>query len=294
VQVEFNRAAFAPQSRQSRPVGGTVESVGRLTREAVVEYYTGHVASSVATFVVACDLDTVDLAALVEETFGAWPDVASPPHEVPDPVPAGSARAILVDVPGAVQTQFTLGTAATDRRNPEWVPLTVAAYALGGTLTSRLDAWLREEKGYTYGVRGGFDPSRRGGSFTISGSVHTEVTGPALADTLRLVGELVDGGLRDDERATAVDYFTRVAPLAYQTANAVAGRATELVANELPLDYVDRTRDALARVTAASASAAFAGQIQPGGLTLVALGDAAVVGDPLREAGFAHLEVIES
>lgn len=294
VQVEFHRAVFAPESRQSRPVGGTVETVGRIDRDAVAAYYRERVTPAAATLVIACDLDGVDLAALVDETFGGRSETPAAPFEVPVPVAAEGTRAVLVDVPGAVQTQFTLGCTGTDRHHPDWVPLTVAAYALGGTITSRLDAYLREEKGYTYGVRGGFDPSRRGGTFSISGSVHTEVTGPALGDTLRLVRELVADGLRDDERDTAVDYFTRVAPLAYQTANAVAGRATELVANQLPLDYVDRTRDALAAVTAASASEAFARMIDPAGLTLVAVGDASVVTGPLREAGIDAIEVVES
>src|SRR5215469_7032873 len=70
-------------------------------------------------------------------------------------------RAAVVDTihhrrghwPGAVQTQLLVGRTGPDRRDPVWPALVVGTYCLGGTLTSRLDRVLREEKGYTYGVR---------------------------------------------------------------------------------------------------------------------------------------------
>ena len=60
---------------------------------------------------------------------------------------------MIVDRPGAVQTQLLIGRTGPDRHDPVWPSLVVGTYCLGGTLTSRLDRVLREEKGYTYGVR---------------------------------------------------------------------------------------------------------------------------------------------
>ena len=59
----------------------------------------------------------------------------------------------------------------------------LGTYCLGGTLTSRLDRVLREEKGYTYGVRAFGQVLRSGpdggaAMLAISGSVDTPNTGP--------------------------------------------------------------------------------------------------------------------
>ena len=55
---------------------------------------------------------------------------------------------------------------------------------LGGLFNSRLNMQLREAKGYTYGAGAGFDMRRGAGPFTARAAVNTEVTVPALIDTL--------------------------------------------------------------------------------------------------------------
>ena len=75
-----------------------------------------------------------------------------------------SRRALLVDRPGAVQADVRLGGFGIDRLDPRWSAISVASYAMGGAFLSRLNAVLREEKGYTYGVRMNFGPLRTGGS----------------------------------------------------------------------------------------------------------------------------------
>ena len=62
-----------------------------------------------------------------------------------------------------------------DRTDPRWADLTVAGYAMGGAFLSRLNKVLREERGYTYGVRLGFSPLRVGGWYAVQGSFRTEV-----------------------------------------------------------------------------------------------------------------------
>src|ERR1700744_3010747 len=72
----------------------------------------------------------------------------------PPPVTADdTGRVVLVDRPGAVQTQLLIGRIGPDRHDRVWPALVLGTYCLGGTLTSRLDRVLREQKGYTYGVR---------------------------------------------------------------------------------------------------------------------------------------------
>jgi predicted Zn-dependent peptidase len=185
-----------------------------------------------------------------------------------------------------------LGAPGVDRRDPDWPALTVAAHALGGTVGSRLNQVLREQRGYTYGVRAGFDAFRRGGTFTVSGSFHTDVTTPALIETMEIVRRFTGEGLRARERDASVDFFSRTAPMTYQTAKSVASRAADLIAHDLPLDFVDRNRRSLAELTPSGVSEAFARLIPTEALTLVVVGDASKVGPSLQDSGLGEIECL--
>ncbi len=156
---------------------------------------------------------------------------------------------------------------------------------MGGAFLSRLNAVLREDKGYTYGVRMTFSPLRSGGTFAVQGSFRTEV----VADAVRLTRDLLQTAeqpFSEEEVREAVAYFVGVSPLRYATADGVADQAGTNVLLGLPVDYVDRSLAALTEVTPASATRAFQEVVQLEQLTLVVVGDADVVAEPLREVGF--------
>ena len=99
------------------------------------------------------DLTGVDLDAVLAGTLGGWTGDPAEPLPTPPVTADDTGRVVIVDRPGAVQTQLLIGRTGPDRHDRGWPALVLGTYCLGGTLTSRLDRVLREEKGYTYGVR---------------------------------------------------------------------------------------------------------------------------------------------
>ena len=99
------------------------------------------------------DLTGLDLDAVLAASLGGWTGDAAGPVTTPAAVAGDTGRVVIVDRPGAVQTQLLIGRTGPDRHDRVWPALLLGTYCLGGTLTSRLDRVLREEKGYTYGVR---------------------------------------------------------------------------------------------------------------------------------------------
>ena len=152
---------------------------------------------------------------------------------------------VIVDRPGAVQTQLLIGRIGADRHDRVWPAQVLGTYCLGGTLTSRLDRVLREEKGYTYGVRAfgqvlrSTAPGRaRAPRCSPSAARWTPPsTGPALEDLWKVLRTLAAEGLTDDERDVAVQNLVGVAPLKYETAAAVAGTLADQVEQHLPDDF---------------------------------------------------------
>jgi len=285
----FRSAVFDEQYRASRMSQGERDTVASVTPDAVRSFYADHVGPARATLVLAGDFAD-DPTTLAKSAFGDWhsPEQRPPAPEVPAPAPR---RSVLVDRPGSVQADLRLGGFGVDRTDPRWADLTVASYAVGGGFLSRLNAVLREEKGYTYGIRLTFSPLRTGGFFAVQGSFRTEVVG----DAVRLVRELLPttaAPITASEVADAVSYYTGVSPLRYATADGVADQAATQLLMDLDEHWVDQSLADLARVTPESATAAYESLVAVDDLTLVVVGDAERLAEPLRAAGYPELEVV--
>lgn len=275
---ELARTLWDPADRASRPAAGSVESITGLTREDILAHHARAVGPRGATVVLAGDLAGVPALDLVTETLGSW---RAPEHVAPDPAaapaPAGDrVRVVVVDRPGSVQSELIVGCPGTDRSTPHgWAPHPVLSFLVGGSPNARIDAVLREEKGYTYGIRSSFRPRVAGGLFVTSGSVRTEVTG----ESMELLLGILDGardGFSPDELRTGVDYVAKTAPGRYATADAVADETAALALEGLPLDFTTRNLEAVRALTLDDLTAAYRRTVT-GEWTVVVVGDAAVV-----------------
>ncbi|MDH6576587.1 pitrilysin family protein [Kitasatospora sp. MAP5-34] len=289
---------FDDADRLSRARSGTADTVKNITRAAVKDFYDAHIRPSTATAVVVGDLTGIDLTALLEATLGTWTAAPATPNTHAPVTADDHGRVIVVDRPGSVQTQLLIGRIGPDRHDPAWPAQLLGTYCLGGTLTSRLDRVLREEKGYTYGVRSFAQPLRSAADgsgralLAISGSVDTASTAPALADTWTILRTLAAEGLTDAERDEAVQYLVGVAPLKYETAGSVAGTLADQVEQNLPDGYQAEVYRQLAALDTATATEAVVAAFPPDRLVTVLVGDASVIADPIRELGIGEVTVI--
>jgi zinc protease len=286
--IAFRAAVFEESRRAARMNGGEPETVSQVTPEAVGDFHHDHFGPAGTTLILAGDFAD-DPIAVAERSLGSWRNDDQRRVVAEEPA-AGVRRTVLVDRPGAVQADVRLGGFGIDRLDPRWSAVSVASYAMGGAFLSRLNAILREEKGYTYGVRMNFGPLRTGGSFAVQGSFRTEVVADALAITRELI-EVEQTRFTSQEVDDAVAFFTGVSPLRYATAEGVADQAATQVLAGLPDDYVDRSLALLRSVTPEAATEAYRSVVHPDELTLVVVGDAERLADPLRATGFPDLEV---
>ena len=207
-----------------------------------------------------------------------------------------TGRVVIVDRPGAVQTQLLIGRIGADRHDRVWPAQVLGTYCLGGTLTSRLDRVLREEKGYTYGVRAfgqvlrsaaGRHGRRDARHQRLGG--HPESTGPALDDLWKVLRTLAAEGLTDAERDVAVQNLVGVAPLKFETAASVAGTLADQVEQHLPDDYQAQLYARLAETGTVEATAAVVSAFPVDRLVTVLVGDAAQIEEPVRALGIGEV-----
>ncbi|MFI6333440.1 M16 family metallopeptidase [Streptomyces sp. NPDC050535] len=295
---ELSKELFPATSRMSRPRQGTEETVSAIDAAAVRAFYEKHVRPATATAVIVGDLTGVDLDALLADTLGAWTGSSAEPRPVPPVTADDTGRVVIVDRPGAVQTQLLIGRIGADRHDRVWPAQVLGTYCLGGTLTSRLDRVLREEKGYTYGVRAFGQVLRSAADGTgaamlaISGSVDTPNTGPALDDLWKVLRTLAAEGLTDAERDIAVQNLVGVAPLKFETAAAVAGTLADQVEQHLPDDYQSTLYRQLAETGTVEATAAAVSAFPVDRLVTVLVGDAATIEEPVKALGIGEVTVV--
>jgi predicted Zn-dependent peptidase len=291
----FPETIYASGTPYSRPLAGTKETVSAIDREAVVARHAQIVDAAQATLVVAGDLSGIDVARLAQETLGALPSRGASAASAPTDAPAGhTGRVVLVDKPGAPQSELRIGHVGVARQTQDFHALSVLNAILGGTFGSRLNRVLREELGYTYGIHSSFDMRRFAGPFAIRTAVETAVTVPAILETLRIVREFCANEVENDELTVARDYLVGVFPLRFESAAQVASALGGLIVFDLPDDELDRYRPQVAAISAQDVLSAAARHVRPDDLSIVVVGDAKEVETALRDAGLGEVEFVAS
>jgi len=289
----FPEAIYAEGTPYRRPLGGIQETVGQLDRDAVAARHAALIDASKATLVVAGDLTGIDVEKLAQEHLGAMTSTANAATSAAsEAVAQPGRRVVLVDKPGAPQSEVRIGHVGVARKTADFHALSVLNAILGGTFGSRLNRVIREELGYTYGIHSSFDMRNKQGPFAIRTAVETAVTVPAILEVLRIVRDFRDSEVQNDELVAARDYLVGVFPLRFESSAHVAAALGGLIVFDLPDDELDRYRPQVAAVSAGDIRSAAVRQIRPEELSIVVVGDAGEVETPLRDAGIGDVTLV--
>lgn len=292
-RIAFQQAWYAAGERAALSDGGTLASVPAITRADLTTLYQQRADPGAGALVLVGELGP-DPARLAEAAVAGWTPMtaARTPARVDQAGPG--RRVVVVDKPDAVQTQLHLGLPGLDRRSPDYAAMSVLTWALGGTLTSRIDALLREEKGYTYGLRMQAIPRRRGGTVVVSGSVERDVTAAAVADLMSVLDGAERTGFSADEVDACVDYLVGTAPLNYETADALAAHLVSVEAADLEPGWLDGHLQRLRAVTPEVLAQVANRLLDAEDRVLVAVGAADVIAGPLGELGLGEVTVLDA
>jgi zinc protease len=204
------------------------------------------------------------------------------------PVPSRGPL-VLLDRPGSVQTSLRFGGAALRREDPGYPALQLANLAFGGMFSSRWVENIREDKGYTYSPRSSLDHATLGSTFSASADVATEVTAPALVETLYELGRISSLPITEAELELVRQYAIGTMSLSISTQAGLASTLSGLLGGGLSVEWLAEHRERLGAVTIADVAEASAKFLAPSKIVAVAVGDAAQVAGPL--SGILDVEV---
>jgi predicted Zn-dependent peptidase len=200
-------------------------------------------------------------------------------------------RVFLIDKPGAAQSQIRIGWVGVARSTPDYFPITVMNTILGGAFTSRLNQNLREEHGYSYGARSGFDMRASAGPFQAAAGVQTDKTAESLTEFFNEL-EGIRAPVSEDELTKATNYVALGFPSEFETTGDMLRRLEELVVNDLPDEYFASYIPNIQAVSAADVQRVAERYVQPDKMAVVVVGDASVVEGPTRALELGPMRIV--
>jgi zinc protease len=275
---------------------GAQDTLSGITLEDVAQHHQANYRPHRTTLIVAGPLSHDRLAALATSAFAGWEDTARvdaiPASALPMPE-RPSSRLAIVPREGAAQSELRIGHLSAARNTPDYPALLVMNSVMGGQFVSRINLKLREEKGFTYGARTGFDWRRGLTPFVLQASVHTASTAEAILDSLRELEAIRhERPPTASELALAKTSLTRGYPRNFETGQQVARSVAQLALFDLPDTYFEDFIPKVHAVTAEEVRSAAERYIDPQKAVTLVVGDNAAVHDSLLTLGLGEPDLL--
>jgi zinc protease len=286
----FSRFLYASDSRYALPDGGSASSISAIDRKGVAAFHAARYRPGSTTAIIVGDIGVDDALRVLRSRLDAWPAQRAPIIDADDR-PAQRTRAVhLVEKADAPQTELRIGHVGIPRVHPDYFAALVMNMLLGGLFSSRINLNLREAHGYTYGASSFFDWRRQAGPFVVATAVRSDVTAAAAREVLTEIDRMRAEKVGTEELSLATSYLEGVFPIRYESTAAIARALTGMVVYGLPSDYFDTYRDRVRSVSAPDVLRAAREFLRPEELQLVAVGDPAVVREPLDAMDLGPLQ----
>ena len=251
-----------PYGRQATP-----ESIASLSRDNLVEFHQRLYTAGNASIAMVGQLTRSEAEAIAEQLSHALP--AGTPPALPVPPSAARGRTVALAHP-ASQAHIYLGLPAIERGHPDFFPLLVGNYTLGGGgFVSRLVQEVRDKRGFAYSVYSYFAPMRHAGPFQIGLQTQRKQARESIKVVRQVVGDFVAKGPTEEELAAAKANLSGSFPLRLDSNGKLLANIAVIGFYGLPLDYLDHYRARVEAVTADEVRAAFARHVRPGRMVTV-------------------------
>jgi zinc protease len=250
----------------------TVKSAEAITRDDLVAFHGTHYVANRAVIALIGDVTREEADRIARQLTVRLPQGA--PLPALPAVQAGPVREEWIAHP-ASQAHIVLGVPALVRGDPDYFPLMVGNYTLGGGgFVSRLTREVREKRGLSYSVYSYFNPMAQPGPFQAGLQTQKEQTDAALKVVRDTIAAFVNEGPTSQELKAAKDNLVGGFALRIDNNRKILENIAAIGFYNLPLDYLDTWTANVQKVTTDQIKDAFRRKIALGSLSTVVVGTA--------------------
>lgn len=263
------------------PMQGNVTTLTAMTVADLQAFHTTWYRPGNAAVIVVGDVQPAAMRARLEAAFGGWVAGVVPRATWPEVRQVGGREIVLVDKPGAAQSEIRVGRIGAARSTEDYFPISVMNTILGGAFTSRLNQNLRETHGYSYGAFSSFDFRPLPGPFLAAAAVQTDVTDKAITEFMKEVRAITQA-VTDEEMTRARNYLALQFPQGFQSVADIATQMQDLVIYDLPDSYFNQYIGRVMQVTRADVQRVAKKYIDPNRVAIIVVGDRARIEPGVR------------
>lgn len=269
--LTFNRLMYGAHPYGLRS-SGDIESVGRITRDDLTAFYRRHYVARNAVIAIMGDLSREDANAIAERVSAGLPQAQGAADLLP-PVEAQQQHVTRLIAHHASQSHILIGTIGIARGDPDYFPLFVGNYVLGGGgFASRINDEVRQKRGLAYSSGSYFSALAQKGAFLITMQTRKDQAQEAIDVTMKTLRDFVANGPTAKELQDAKTNLVGGFPLRIDNNRKIHEYLAVIGFYKLPLTYLDEFIGNVERVTLADIKHAFAARVDPDKLITVVVG----------------------
>ena len=281
----YNKILYGENHIFSYPISGTVASVEAITIEDLKTFYYKNFSPSISNFHIVgaiTELDSKNNLASIGKKWAAK-EVVIPSYLAENN--RDKASLYFVDIPGAKQSVLNIGYISMARTDKDFYSAEVMNYKLGGSFSGNVNLILREEKGYTYGARTGFNGSKIKGTFKASSSVRTNTTGESVSIFKEQIADYKNGISQEDLDFTK-NAMIKSNARRFETQFSLLGMLQEMSTYNLPVDYIAKEEALISAMTLEQHKDLANKYLDESKMAYVIIGDAATQFSQFKDMGF--------
>lgn len=265
--------AFMKALYGEHPYGqvGEIETVNAIEHADLQAFYQQFFTANGAVIAMIGDVTKSEAEQIAETMSRGLP--VGPAIKPISPV-ALPKKSIDVLIPHpASQAHVLMGYPGVKRGDPDYFPLYVGNYVLGGGgFVSRLMEEVREKRGLVYSVYSYFSPMEELGPFKIGFQTKKAQTAEALKVINETLKAFLDGGVTEEELKAAKSNITGGFPMRLDSNRKILGYIAMIGFYKLPLTYLEDFNQQVNNVTAAQIKEAFNRRVKPADFVSVVVG----------------------
>ncbi len=270
-------------------------SVKTITRDDIAQYQQTWIRPNNATLIVTGDIGLDVVLPKLETLFQNWKPGPIPKKQVGLLAPPASPVVYLIDKPGARQSVILAAQLTQPANTPHETAFAAMNTILGGAFTSRINMNLREARHWTYGARTSVIPTSAQRPFLAMAPVQTDKTKESMIEIAREFNEITGSRAPNTEEVAKVKMnMSLELPGRWETSMAIASSLTEMIRNNWPDDYFQKSQQRLAALTDAEVAAAARDLLTPAQLVWVVVGDRSAVEQGIRELNFGEVKIVDA
>jgi zinc protease len=283
---EFAKLLYGENNILAYNNSGTEASLENISLMDLETYYNTNLTPKLTNFQIVGAISESDVMKALETINSNWEskDVTLP--ELAMPLYLETSKVYFYDVPGAKQSVIRFGYPALKATDKDYYPTTVMNYRLGGGgFASELTQELREGKGYTYGIRSGFNGTAHKGEFIISSGVRTNVT----FESASLVKDILENygkNYNENDLDVTKGYTIKSNARAFETLGAKLNMLTNISNYGFADDYAKQRETIVKDLSLEDVKALIENYIKPNQMIYLVVGDAETQLEKLENLGF--------